>query len=151
MLSVPTSVERLLSEHYPNAALRWNNRLARFELWEKVTRGPRPGDRLITVYRNHDGTTLPLVGSRALEILKRCDVRLWPLEDRMALFDKEDEAAMASKERELSEHRRTIMTEDYNYIFDVPTFFMDPTSMPEWKRKFRPSQERAAKRMGIQL
>jgi len=144
-VTVPEAVNKLIRRFYDNAYVVWNNRKSQYELWEKVDRGPRPGARKITTYRNHDGSMFPIIGDRCVEILQKCDVRLWPLEARMAMFDREDAEARESKEREMSERRKTIVMEDYNYLFGVPTFFMDPSSMPEARSKMRPSQERAYK------
>jgi hypothetical protein len=126
MLSVPSEIIRRVHNQYPTIVIRWSNRKNRFEILEKYNRGAITAERHLWDYENLDGSPVPLVGDRLMNWLHCADTRKWPLEERMKLYDKEWDEAKAAKEREFSEGLRSIIVDDYNYIADIPTFFMNP-------------------------
>lgn len=126
MLSVPDSIRRRIRDEYPSIVVRWNSEKSRFEIFERYFEGVVQRLRHLWDYENLDGTALPLVGDRLTSWLHQADTRKWPLEDRMKLYDREDEEETESRKRALSNEVQSIIIDDYTRIAGIPTFFMNP-------------------------
>lgn len=148
MPSIPEAFEKRLREEYPRLSVRWNNKKRAFEVIERIQDNRFPPERLIWTYENADGTSLPFVGDHCIEFLHSIDTRKWPLKERVRLMREQN-----AKEREEIENGvlRKIhdhVSDNEIYFSSSERFFMDPKSMPEWKTKYMPSQERVLKRIG---
>lgn len=141
-LAVPDSVRRAVRARYPRADIRWNPLRQEYEVGEVIPEGARSRWRRVFGYRNDDNSKAPLIADRVIKKLQLCDITLWPLADRMALYDKDDakeeDAALQAVRRHVEDHIR----EDYHYIAGIPTFFFGP-DMQVGKAGLRPSQQRA--------
>jgi hypothetical protein len=141
---VPDHIRRSLKDRYPTLELRWNHRKECFELIEHAHRGAVGEERVLWDYSNYDGTAQPVVWDWLYRHICLSDTRKFPMMDR--LQEMRAEKAMEER-RKMDVARRRIgdmVTDDYHYFADIPTFFMGP-SMQEARAKFRPSQERAIK------
>jgi len=144
----PSSVLDIVRRRYPMIrAIKWNPRKQVFEVFEEVSKDACRRLRRVLDYRNDDGTALPIIGDRVVDLLKRADTRLWPLEDRMALFDRQDRQEEESKTRALRDHVSTVIMEDYHYIAGIPTFFFGD-GMEVARATYRPGQAEMLKRQG---
>ncbi|MDD2998940.1 MAG: hypothetical protein PHV05_07735 [Candidatus Riflebacteria bacterium] len=148
MVECPKSALEIIQRIYPMIkAVKWNSKKCCFEIFEEISQNAMATLRRITDYQNYDGTPLPFIADTALDLLRRTDTRLWPLEDRMKLFDKEDEDFEKHQEKELKDYVGAVIHEDYNYIAGIPTFFMGP-DMQVGRARYRPEQERILKKYG---
>lgn len=143
--SVPGPVRKIVQARYPNADIRWNPLRHEFEIGEWVSGATRQWRRVFG-YRNDDNTRAPLIADRIIKKLQLCDIRLWPLKDRMALYDKQDEEEEESAMRAIRRHVEDHIVEDYHYIAGIPTFFFGG-DMQVGRATFRPSQQRALSAM----
>jgi hypothetical protein len=129
-------------------AIKWNARRHVFEVFEEVSQDACRRLRRVLDYRNEDGTALPIIADRAIQILQQADIRLWPLEDRMKLFDREDRDEEESRMRGLRDHVRSVITDDYTRIAGIPTFFFG-ANMPVGRAGYRPGQAEILKKQGL--
>ncbi len=149
MHTCPSGVLDIVRRRYPMIrAIKWNPRRDVFEIMEEASIDACRRLRRVCDYRNADGTALPIIADRALEILMRADTRLWPLADRMALFDREDKAEEETRLRGLRDHVNSVITDDYTRIAGIPTFFFG-SNMPVAKAGYRPGQAEILKRQGV--
>jgi hypothetical protein len=119
-----------------------------FEIFEEISQDACLRLNRVLDYFNPDDSPVPFIADRALDLLRRADTRLWPLEDRMKLFDKEDEEDEKRLERELKEEVGTRIKEDYTYIAGIPTFFMG-SGMKVGRARYMPGQEKMLKAAGV--
>jgi hypothetical protein len=128
--------------------LCWNPDRKRFEVWERFTNGASDDTRKIMDYQNHDGTALPVVSDTLIDLINRADTRKWPLKDRLKLWKKKSQEEVEAVRKKNRDFTESVLIEDYRYINGIPTFFMDPRSMPQWKSTFTPYQEKILRRDG---
>lgn len=148
MVECPKSALDTIRRVYPMIAdVKWNPRKACFEMFEEVYQDTCRRLRRIMDYRNPDGSALPFIGDRALDQLRRADTRLWPLAERMKLYDKEEEEEDARIERQIRDEVGTRIKEDYRYIAGIPTFFFGP-DMKVARGGYLPTQEKILKATG---
>ncbi len=148
MLECSKTALEIIQRVYPMIkAVKWNNKKECFEIFEEISKDACLTLRRILDYQNPDGTPLPFVADIALDLLRRADTRLWPLADRMALFDKEEEDFEKQQEKELRENIGTAIREDYRYIAGIPTFFFG-SDMAIGRAKYRPGQANILKKWG---
>jgi hypothetical protein len=85
-----------------------------------------------------------------LEWLQKADTRNWSTARRDIFREIVDgrKKARDKAEKEMREAIEARIVEDYNYIAGIPTFFMDPRSMPEARAKYMPGQEKILKQNG---
>ena len=149
MHTCPSGVLGIVRRSYPVIkAITWNSKRECFDIFEEVSLRACKRLRRVLSYFNEDGTALPIIGDHAVKLLKHADTRLWPLEERMALFDKEDAVAEEAQIQRLKDRVRTVITEDYHYIAGIPTFFMGD-SMQVRRATYRPGQERILRNQGL--
>jgi hypothetical protein len=145
------SLNRRLQERYPMCFVKWSPERRLAEVWEKY-RG-KVGDmtRHLWTYENPDGSRLPVEFAVILEWLQKADTRNWSMARRNLFRDIVDtrEKARKKAEEDVREAITTRIVEDYNYIAGIPTFFMDPKSMPEARAKLMPGQEKILKQNGM--
>lgn len=147
-----SDIEKRIQERYPMVHLQWDDRSKGVKVMEHH-RGPTGnGWRFLWTYENPDGTRLPVVYDRLLEWLIKADTRNWHWQDKDLFREimNGHERREREAKKEFRERVEAAVLEDYNYIAGIPTFFMDPTTMPEWRGKYRPGQEEILKRSGEQ-
>lgn len=148
MIECPKTALDSIQRVYPMIkAVKWNRQKNCFEIFEEVSQDACLRLNRVLDYFNEDNTPVPFVADRALHLLRRADTRLWPLEERMKLFDQEDEEDEKRLERQLKEEVGTRIKEDYNYIAGIPTFFMG-SGMQVGRAKYMPGQEKILKAAG---
>jgi hypothetical protein len=148
MIECPKASLESIQRTYPMIkAVKWNGRKKCFEIFEEISKDARLQLRRVLDYQNPDGSPLPFIADRALDLLRRADTRLWPLEERMKLFDKEDEEDEKRRERRLKEEVGARIKEDYHYIAGIPTFFVG-NNMPVARARYMPAQEKLLKAAG---
>lgn len=85
-----------------------------------------------------------------LEWLIKADTRNW--NGRIKIFSARlwTDITNARKRpgKNLRDRIEAAVLEDYNYIAGIPTFFMDPTSMPEARARHMPGQAEILKATG---
>lgn len=125
-------VEKRVQQRYPMIHLRWDDSNHSVKLMEHHGGPIGNGWRFLWTYENPDGTRLPVVYDRVMEWLIKADTRNWHWQDK-DLFREIMDGDKRRKEEARKEFREQIesaILEDYNYIAGIPTFFMDPTTMP---------------------
>lgn len=148
MIECPKNALEAIQRVYPMIkSIKWNNKKECFEIFEEVSKDACPFLNRVLDYSNPDGTPVPFIADRALDMLRRADTRLWPLAERMKLFDKEDEDAEKKMEENLREEVGARIKEDYNYIAGIPTFFMG-SGMEVGRARYLPMQEKLLKARG---
>ena len=149
MVTCPSGVLDIVRRTYPVIkAITWNKKRECFDIFEEVSLRACLRLRRVLSYYNEDGTALPIIADHAVRLLKRADTRLWPLEERMAIFDKEDKAAEEAQAQRVRDRVHTAITEDYHYIAGIPTFFMGE-HMEVRRATYRPGQEAILRRQGL--
>lgn len=122
----PSSINETIKRRYPNIRIDFDNRRKRFVVLETYNKGAVSETRRLWDYENPDGSVGPVSLHVIMEWLSLADTRNWPLEERMKLYDKEREKEKERAAKEFSETVRTNIVEDYSYIANIPTFFMNP-------------------------
>ena len=135
---------REVKRHYPSISVHFNHRKKRFQLIEETIKGSAPFFRRLWDYENIDGTKFPCLASRVVDWLHKANTQHWPLELRMAAFDKQDAEERASNKRAFDAMVADKIMEDYHYIAGIPTFFFGP-DMPVGRATFTPAQQRMLK------
>lgn len=128
--------------------VEWNRKKSCFEIFEEISDQACLRHRRILDYRNDDNTPLPFIADQAIKLLRMADTRYWPLEERMKLFDKEDEKEEKQIQEEVKDYVGSVIKEEYNYIAGIPTFFMGD-SMKVHRARYRPGQETILKAKGL--
>jgi hypothetical protein len=147
MPSIPAGFAERLKKEYPNLSVRWNEVSLGFQVVEKFFFGAVPRERVIWEYENSDGTFLPFSQDHCMEFLHSIDTRKWSLRDRVRIWREEKRREEEARQKKIAARVHDHVTDNEVYFTSAERFFMDPTSMPEWKSKFMPSQERALKRL----
>jgi hypothetical protein len=144
------NLEKQIQKRYPTIHLKWNDKRKLVELQEHHGGPIGNGWRFLWAYENPDGSRLPVIYDRVIEWLLKADTRNWHWQDK-DLFREIMNGRAKAEEQSKKEMRDAIedrILEDYNYIAGIPTFFMDPTSMPEARAKYRPGQEEILRNSG---
>ena len=147
MPSIPAGCAKRLAREYPNLSIRWNDWIRRFQVIERFHVGAVARERVIWDYENADETPLPFSQDHCLEFLHSIDTRKWPLKDRVRLWRQERKKHEEGNHQQMLGRMNDFVSDNEIYFSSSERFFMDPTSMPEWKTKYMPSQARALKRL----
>jgi hypothetical protein len=144
-------IEKRIQKRYPTVSIRWNGTSKQAELVEKYT--AKSGEnriRFLWTFQNHDGTFLPVSYDRCMEWLQKADTRNWHWANRDLFQDciRGRKQIQEESSRKIREHVEAAIVEDYRYINGVPTFFMDPSNMPEARTTFRPGQKELLRKGG---
>ncbi|MFH0960440.1 MAG: hypothetical protein V1897_17250 [Pseudomonadota bacterium] len=137
----------MLNTRWPGLFLKWNPS-GRWEIWEKYSAGALKDTRKIMDYRNADGRFLPLSTDHLVDLINRSDTRKWPLPERVKIWAKKNQDEKDEVKRDARNDTMAQITDDYNYIAGIKTFFMDPKSMPERVTTYTPAQRETLKRWG---
>lgn len=143
-------IEKRIQQRYPTIHLQWDDRVKGFKVMEHHGGPIGNGWRFLWTYENPDGTRLPVVYDRVLEWLIKADTRNWHWQDKdlfRTIMDGHNKRQEEAR-KEFRDRIEAAVLEDYNYIAGVPTFFMDPTSMPEARARHMPGQAEILKATG---
>ncbi len=149
MPEVPSEIKKRVKAEYPTLEIRWDHKAEKFAVIEHYRVGAMNAERHICYYENADETAVPLISDHLMELLHMADTRKWPLPERLKAYRERWDADKAAKEREFRNTVADFYIDNAPYMTSCSRFFMDPKSMPEWKSKFMPSQERVLRKWGV--
>ena len=147
-VSCPPRVAEVIHAQYPMIDLVWNQEKSALEFVEAYSEEAVIKKRSIGVYKNPDGSSVPVSPDRVMDFLHRADTRKWPVMDRVNLWRKERDAAREARIDKAVEEAGNRVLEDYSRIAGIPTFFFGP-SMEVSREHHHPTIQKMLRARGI--